>query len=190
MSRDLFPLARADVEVGKPIAFPVYDRAGRLLLACGQVVSDRRSLEALLQRGMYVNPRWRSDDEPIDRGGRAEERPEDEAPAPADVLDSLLLPGAAARGRKRRSIPAWRLLHMWSEGGRAEDAMTVTLIGMHEGRSILITAPERDKRLVFVKEGTLFHFRGFSGELVYEFDAPVRKVRFEPFPYQIGRAHV
>ncbi|MDZ7654065.1 MAG: hypothetical protein U5L03_16700 [Burkholderiaceae bacterium] len=60
-SNDLQPVARLDVRVGRPIPFPVYDRSGRLLLAAGQVVTDGKALDALIERGLYANPRWGSD---------------------------------------------------------------------------------------------------------------------------------
>lgn len=183
MKPDLHPLARFDIRIGQPIPCPVYDRTGRLLLARGQVVSDPRALDALVERGLFVSPSGA-------RVGDAttaelvDEQPDEQERQPAPEPRGLPpLTDSRAPRRKSRTIPAWRTLRMWSEGGSADDAMTVVLIGVLDGKSVVITAPERDGRLAFVKEGTLFRFRGFSGELVYEFDAPVQKVRFDPFPY-------
>lgn len=189
MKRDLQPLARVDIRIGEPIPFPVYDRSGRLLLARGHVVSDPRALDTLVERGLYVNPRWaRSGDsmQLVEDGegqsGHGQTGAEFRGLPP-------LMPGEP-HARKPKSTPPWRMLLMWSESGSADDAMTVKLIGAHEGRSVVVTAPERDGRLAFVKEGVLFNFRGFSGELVYEFSASVQKVRFDPFPYvHVGWPH-
>jgi c-di-GMP-binding flagellar brake protein YcgR len=183
MKLDLQPLARSDIRIGKPIPFPVYDRAGRLLLAAGQVLSDPRTLESLVERGLFVNPRWASSELPVAErhvGGADEE---ESAPSPEFRSMPPLAVGATAPKKKSRLLPTWRVLRMWSEGGSAEDAMMVKLIGVHEGNSIVITAPERGGSLAFVKEGAAFTFRGFSGELVYEFNASVQRVRFEPYPY-------
>ncbi len=181
MKRDLQPLARLDIRIGKPIPFPVYDRSGRLLLAAGQVVTDPKALNALVERGLYVNPRWSNGDVMVvDRDDEEEEQEEQQAP---EFRGMPPLTDGKVQAKKPRALAAWRMLRMWSEGGSADDAMNVKLIGVHEGKSIVITAPERDGKLAFVKEGVMFHFRGFSGELVYEFNAPVQKVRFEPYPY-------
>jgi c-di-GMP-binding flagellar brake protein YcgR len=182
MKRDLQPLARIDIRIGKPIPFPVYDRSGRLLLARGQVVSDPRALDALVERGLFVNPRWNSDDVMVVERDDEDDSEGELQPAP-EFRGMPPLTDGKAQSKKTRPLAAWRMLRMWSEGGSADDAMSVKLIGVHEGKSIVITAPERDGRLAFVKEGVMFHFRGFSGELVYEFNAPVQKVRFEPYPY-------
>ena len=182
MKRDLQPLARIDIRIGKPIPFPVYDRSGRLLLARGQVVSDPRALDALVERGLFVNPRWNSDDVMVVEREDEDDSEEELQPAP-EFRGMPPLTDGKVQSKKTRPLAAWRMLRMWSEGGSADDAMSVKLIGVHEGKSIVITAPERDGRLAFVKEGVMFHFRGFSGELVYEFNAPVQKVRFEPYPY-------
>lgn len=152
------------------------------MLAAGQVLSDPRALDALVERGLFVNPRWAMVD--MVAPEREDERADDEesAPAPGSRGMPPLTDGKTA-SKKGRPLPAWRVLRMWSEGGSADDAMMVKLIGVHEAKSIVITAPERDGRLAFVKEGATFNFRGFSGELVYEFNASVQRVRFEPYPY-------
>lgn len=179
----LHPLARFDIRIGQPIPCPVYDRAGRLLLARGQVVSDPRALDALVARGLFVSPSGASVGD-VTMAALDDEQPDEQQRQPVPEPRGLppLIDGRLPL-RKPRTIPAWRKLRMWSEGGSADDAMTVVLIGVLDGKSVVITAPERDGRLAFVKEGSLFRFRGFSGELVYEFDAPVQKVRFDPFPY-------
>jgi hypothetical protein len=182
MKRDLQPLARVDIRIGKPIPFPVYDRSGRLLLAAGQVLSDPRALDALVECGLFMNPRWSMGDMLVAERDEDGEDEEESAPTPEFRGMPPLTDGKTAP-KKSRPLPTWRVLRMWSEGGSADDAMRVKLIGVHEGKSIVITAPERDGRLAFVKEGEAFNFRGFSGELVYDFNASVQRVRFEPCPY-------
>jgi c-di-GMP-binding flagellar brake protein YcgR len=176
---ELQPVARLDVRVGRPIPFPVYDRSGRLLLAAGQVVTDAKALDALIERGLYANPRWGTDGYVREANGNGED---DKGPETQPGAGFLPPPDARAQ-RKLRANAAWRVLKVWPEGGSAEDAMSVKLIGVNEGKTLVITAPERDGKLAFVKEGNLYNFRGFSGELVYEFKAAVHKTRFEPYPY-------
>ncbi len=176
---DLQPVARLDVRLGRPIPFPVYDRNGRLLLAAGQVVTDEKALDALIERGLYSNPRWNTDGFVREvNGGDDDKGPQTE---PGSGLGGLAEFKPAKR--MRSASAAHRVLKVWPEGGSPEDAMTVKLIGVNEGRSMVISAPERDGKLAFIKEGSLYNFRGFSGELVYEFKAAVHKTRFEPYPY-------
>ena len=87
----------------------------------------------------------------------------------------------AARRPVARELASWRVLRMWANGDTLADAVTVKLIGVHEGHSIVITAPEDDS--LQIKEGAMYRFRSFSGETIYEFIAPLVKTRSEPFEY-------
>jgi c-di-GMP-binding flagellar brake protein YcgR len=90
-------------------------------------------------------------------------------------------PGARpTRGRADTSETGEFLL-MSFEGG--EEGTQVRLIGSYPGRSLVITAPEVDGRLLFVKEGQVFHFRSFYAQAVYAFSTSIQKVCFTPFPY-------
>jgi c-di-GMP-binding flagellar brake protein YcgR len=94
-------------------------------------------------------------------------------------------PTAAIQGARRpaaRELASWRVLRMWTNGDTLADAVTVKLIGVHEGHSIVVTAPE-DASSLPVKEGSLYRFRSFSGESTYEFIAPLVKTCTEPFEY-------
>jgi c-di-GMP-binding flagellar brake protein YcgR len=176
---ELQPVARLDVRLGRPIPFPVYDRSGRLLLAAGQVVNDARALDALIERGLYCNPRWTWGNDSYVRDVAIED---DTGPS-TDAGYGSARPSGMRSSKRSRPTPSWRMLRVWSEGSNPDEAMTVKLIGVHEGKTLVITAPERDGKLAFVKEGNVYCFRGFSGELVYEFKAAVHKTRFEPYPY-------
>jgi hypothetical protein len=88
----------------------------------------------------------------------------------------------APRRPALRDIAAWRLLKMWEQGDSIEQSVTVKLIGAHEGASIVITAPD-DGSFGTLREGAHYCFRGFSGESIYEFSAPLLKECSEPFAY-------
>ena len=70
-------------------------------------------------------------------------------------------PATTARRPLARELASWRVLRMWANGDTLADAVTVKLIGVHEGHSIVVTAPE-DSSLP-VKEGAMYRFRSFSG---------------------------
>jgi c-di-GMP-binding flagellar brake protein YcgR len=89
---------------------------------------------------------------------------------------------SAARRATARELASWRVLKMWAQNDSLQDAVTVKLIGVHEGNSIVITAPE-DESALSLTEGAVYKFRSFSGECIYEFAAPLLKVCGEPFAY-------
>lgn len=59
----------------------------------------------------------------------------------------------------------------------------VKLIGYLNKKSVLVTHPMQDEKLLFVKKGESFLVRGFSGTKTYEFTADVINVCLTPFPY-------
>ena len=90
-------------------------------------------------------------------------------------------PAQVARRAVARELASWRVLKMWANGDTLADAVTVKLIGVHEGHSIMVTAPEGNS--FPVKEGAMYRFRSFSGETIYEFIAPLVRTCSEPFEY-------
>jgi len=90
--------------------------------------------------------------------------------------------GSAMRRPVARELASWRVLKMWVNGESLSEAVTVKLIGVHEGHSIVVTAPE-DEHALDVREGALYRFRSFSGESTYEFTAPLLRACSEPFEY-------
>jgi c-di-GMP-binding flagellar brake protein YcgR len=104
------------------------------------------------------------------------------SPGPAQVaVSTASVPVNTGRRPLARELASWRVLRMWANGDTLAEAVTVKLIGVHEGHSIVVTAPE-DGSLP-VKEGTMYRFRSFSGETIYEFIAPLVKTCSEPFEY-------
>lgn len=102
---------------------------------------------------------------------------------PLTVPSSALQPMPNAVKRSiARELASWRVLKMWANGDSLSDAVTVKLIGVHEGHSIVVTAPE-DATALPIKDGAMYRFRSFSGESIYEFTAPLQKVCSEPFAY-------
>lgn len=107
------------------------------------------------------------------------------------LVEPLTVPSSALQGAPvaivsrrppPRELASWRVLKMWANGDELADAVTVKLIGVHEGHSIIVAAPEEPGALA-VKEGAFYKFRSFSGESTYEFTAPLLRVCSEPFEY-------
>ncbi len=59
----------------------------------------------------------------------------------------------------------------------------VKLIGYLNRRSVIVSHPKLDDKLMFVKEGDSFLVRGFSGTKTYDFTANVLSVSLTPYPY-------
>jgi len=49
----LMPIRHADIEIGKPLGFAVYDADRNLLLNQGVVVTSQTQLEALIEKGLF-----------------------------------------------------------------------------------------------------------------------------------------
>jgi hypothetical protein len=106
-------------------------------------------------------------------------------PGPLGTITVPTVVGAVSAARERpappREIASWRQLKMWLDGEGLQSAVTVKLVGVHEGKSLLVTAPDESE--LYLREGRLYRFRSFSGEYVYEFVAPLVKVCTVPFGY-------
>ena len=59
----------------------------------------------------------------------------------------------------------------------------VKLIGYLNKKSVLVSHPMQDSKLLFVKKGESFLVRGFSGTKTYEFTSDVINVSLAPYPY-------
>ena len=91
-------------------------------------------------------------------------------------------PPATIRRSPLREIASWRVLKMWEDGTSLADAVTVKLIGVHEGHGIIVTTPDPARGLA-PSAGALYRFRSFSGESIYEFSALLLKKCEEPYAY-------
>ena len=100
----------------------------------------------------------------------------------AEALPSAAPAASLARRPAARELASWRVLKMWPHGDTLASAATVKLIGVHEGHSIVVAAPEGASGLP-LNTGATYQFRSFSGESTYEFTAPLLKVCSEPFEY-------
>lgn len=64
-----------------------------------------------------------------------------------------------------------------------QERMTVRIIGVMRPKSVLVTAPAIETKLIFVREGQPFLVRAFSGLNVCAFKSRVLKAQHTPFPY-------
>lgn len=169
----LVPVRKAEIEIGKPLGFAVYDSERNLLLNSGVTVTSTKQVDVLLEKGLF---RERVRDKPGHVAARLNE------PKPSDVgslpkpqeetlsLDAIkLMPGDALQ------------LQPMLEG--QTERFTVHVIGVMKPKSVLVTAPVVDGKLIFVRDGQTYLVRAFSGLNVCAFKARVLKSQLQPFPY-------
>lgn len=172
----LLPVRKADIEVGKPLPFAIYDGDRNLLLNRGVVVASEHQLEVLLDKGLFrerVRPKTtapRMDSlatEPAgDAAGGGTARPMEET---LDFEALKLMPGDALQ------------LQPLLEG--QVERWTVRVIGHIKPKSLLVSAPMVDGKLLFIKDGQTYLVRAFSGLNVCAFKAKVLKSQLQPYPY-------
>lgn len=94
-------------------------------------------------------------------------------PKPTESIESLeamkLMPGDSLQ------------LQSMLEG--QNERYPVRIIGMVKGKSVLVTAPMVEGKLIFVREAQPFLTRAFSGQNVCAFKTKVLKSQHTPFPY-------
>jgi c-di-GMP-binding flagellar brake protein YcgR len=171
MSEDQFlvPVRKSDIELGKPLPFAAYDADRNLLLNRGVVVSSEQQIEVLMQKGLF---RERTRPKPVpgqamdEKGGDAGSKPQGETLS----FDAVkLMPGDTLQ------------LQPLLEG--QTERFSVSVIGVMKPKSVLVTAPMVDGKLIFVRDGQTYLVRAFSGLNVCAFKARILKSQLQPFPY-------
>lgn len=188
----LQPLRKDDLQIGKPIPYSIYDKDRVLLLGHGCVIESDTVLHSLREHGMF------SDDS--------------KAPSKAGLLyrPSVLSSQMAAnetnerRGRASQDLPiavaapemegetllpfmetTLRMgdpLQVRFDDGSA-DRYPVRLIGAVDKRSLLVTHPMAEGRMIYMKDGQLVKIKALRGKFAYSFDTSVLKCQLAPFPY-------
>ncbi len=172
MSEDqyLVPVRKAEIEIGKPLPFAVFDSDRNLLLNRGVVVSSTNQIDVLMQKGLY---RERARVASSTGGTSTEsEKPTENAKPQGEMLsfDAVkLMPGDALQ------------LQPLLDG--QTERFSVNVIGVMKPKSLLVTPPMVDGKLIFVRDGQTYLVRAFSGLNVCAFKAKILKSQLQPFPY-------
>ena len=165
--KDLSPLAKGDIEIGKALPFAIFDRSGVLLLAEGQAVNSQKQLDELAAKGLYHNPRWAN--KFVIQPGKPQMDP--------SALPRML----PAKQAFEDPFETGSQLKM-SAPGQSKDPFHVRLIGSIPQAAILITHPMRDGKCVFAKEGQVWEFQATYGLSIYRFSSMIEKVLLSPHP--------
>lgn len=165
--KDLSPLAKGDIEIGKALPFAIFDRSGVLLLAQGQAVNSQKQLDELAAKGLYHNPRWSSTFV---------------IPQAKPQLDPTVLPRMLpAKQAFEDPFETGSQLKMFAPG-QAKDPFHVRLIGSIPQAAVLVTHPMRDGKCVFAKEGQVWEFQATYGLSIFRFSSMIEKVLLSPHP--------
>ena len=182
---DLLPVRRDDLVVGVPVAFPVYDAQGKLLLNVGQVVYSEKQVDTLFERGLFCNPAWQGSNQP-ERVSRIQVGT-DAAPV-VEVGRGAMRSATLPRDDGKFSFDRLRLLpgtilqvHSATDDSRARASHK--LIGWQEKAGILLSALNAQGNIAPFREGELLAVRLMAGKEIVAFQSEVRKICFSPFPY-------
>lgn len=170
----LVPVRKSEIELGKPLPFSVYDASRNLLLSRGVIVRSEHQIEVLLERGLF----------------RESRRPRPEgAPPPGPPEEGGGGAGGTAKPQEEtlgfdaiKLMPDDTLQLQPLLEGQSE-RYTVRVIGVMKPKSVLVTAPMLEGKLIFVRDGQTFLVRAFSGLNVCAFKTRVLKAQLQPFPY-------
>jgi c-di-GMP-binding flagellar brake protein YcgR len=176
MDDKLQPVRLTEIQIGRPLAWTVFDKTGRLLLREGAIVESQRQLDGICDNGLFRNV-W---DVP--------------AVKKKSVSDSATsATGSESAGGK--SGPVEKIEDLISLKLAIGDTLQlqdfssdkqrtfVKLIGFTNKKSVLVSHPRQDDKLSFIKEGQGFLLRGFAGTKTYEFNSNVISVCLSPYPY-------
>lgn len=152
-----------DVEIGKPLAHPLYDGDRKLLLQRGYVIDSLHQCEVLLERGMYRNLHERT------------------TPAESSVASGAPVSRESISTIEATKIRIGSVLQMQSSADAPR--LQVKLIGYLKNRGLIVTLPETGGEFVMLKEGQSFIIRFFSGQHAYAFTSVVSKQTSVPFPH-------
>lgn len=164
LGMDLSPIRKDDIEVGKPLPWPVYDSKRNLLLKDGFVIETQSQLDILLVNGLFRNPSWV-------KPTQAEKLGEKDEPAKLDIVSFSAV-----------NLQVGDVLQMQLSGG-SDQRYAVRMIGYMEKKSLLVTPPVQNDSVILMRAGQSVVMRCFSGRNAYAFTSSVLRVCNTPFPY-------
>ncbi|MBM4180582.1 MAG: flagellar brake protein [Betaproteobacteria bacterium] len=169
----LVPVRKSEIELGKPLPFSIYDASRNLLLSRGVIVRSEHQIEVLLERGLFREGRRQR----LEFTRSALEEGEGAGVGGTPRTQEETLSFEAIKLMPDDTLQLQPLLE-----GQTE-RFTVRVIGVMKPKSVLVTAPMVDGKLIFVRDGQTYLVRAFSGLNVCAFKARVLKAQLQPFPY-------
>lgn len=170
METSFTPVRKADVALGKPLPYSLFDGDRNLLLRAGCIVQTQNQLDRLSEKGLYRN------------SGRTTAPARREAVVPdAEAANDKQREASFILDELKLSIGDTLQLQGAAEGDNSRQS--AKLIGYVKGRSVLVTTPVVDDKVAFIREGQSFVVRMFCGTSAYAFTASVIRSSSVPFPH-------
>ncbi len=151
-----------EVEIGQPVPWALYDDRKQLLLARGVIVETENQKRALMERGLFRKVQVSETRLNTDSGDK-----------PADNLSAF----------DDIKLDIGDTMQLQAQGDAAQSRYYVKLIGYLKGKSVIVTTPTQDGKVLLMREGQGFVVRMFSGKSVYAFGTTIYKVANVPFPH-------
>ena len=167
------PVRLAEISVGIPLLWSVYDGYGNLLLKAGFVIASQGQIEKLSQNGFFREVHAEGVGNRID----------------AEPSVSASFVGIAPEAVKEAVVGMDEV--RWNIGEplylQPHDNPTlryaVRLIGFVKNKTVMVTAPTLDGKFGFIRDGQTFTVRSFCGKKAHVFMAAAVKTVHAPFPY-------
>jgi hypothetical protein len=164
------PVRLAEIYVGRPLLWPVYDGYGNLLLKSGFVIESQSQIEKLSLNGFFRNnPADGQTRSPQRGGGTGVHAIPETANSTAVGMDEVRWNVGEPLSLQPHDNPTLRY--------------TVRLIGFVKNKTVMVTAPTLDGQFCFIRDGQTFTVRSFSGKKAHVFMAAAVKSVHAPFPY-------
>lgn len=163
---EMVQVMKGDVQLGKPLPYSLYDDGKNLLVRAGNVVQTESQLEELSSKGLYRRQAAQSDVTSAKTRPAAPERSTETCATLEDVKPQIGDP-----------------LQLQTVGDQQAQRYGVRLIGFLKGRSVIVSTPVQDGKVLFMREGQSFVVRLFSGRSAYAFPSTVWKVANTPYPH-------
>ena len=175
----LIKLARADLQLGKPLEYAIYTEQKQLLLQRGQIINSVELLAKVREIGAYREeggPRPNTGPLISTKASNAQRKlAEQDAATTRPERDDVPFPSL------RKGVEAFQLSAV-TDSDAVNAPFRVAYLGIMKDISIMVT-PLTGFPVDALTEGQELHAKMFSGRYIYEFRTFVRKVCTEPFEY-------
>lgn len=161
------PLRQHDLAVGQKVKWDVYDSNGKLLLAQGTVIENEKELHELVRQRAFRDLDFGLKPEEIESLAKRKSDSPEERAVRMPLEETRIKPGD--------------MIQLQDESGHGR--MEVRLIGYQRGKSVITTEPQHNGSQVFLREGSSFIARAFSGQLAFAFPCSVLANPIKPYPH-------
>jgi c-di-GMP-binding flagellar brake protein YcgR len=165
-------LQLAEIPVGTPLAWSIFDEDGNVAYRPGYVFRNRQELATAERMTLLYKS---------DAGPAKAEMPPPAASKRAPINENPAADSETSLDEIRLHIgEAWQLQPLSDLDPKR---YYVKLVGYLKPVSVIITAPTVDDKALLIREGQAFVVRAFSGKSAYAFKTTVIKSVGAPFPH-------